>query len=109
MNLDEQILVFLNQTRYQNRCNSGKQWFKPGLTNNDIVRNPDRLKINAFGSYSPNGRSILQFRETSKTLDMMTFLGETRKVNLIDEESAYELQLLLNRCYYRQKEVVDKT
>ena len=43
---------------YQNRCNSGKQWFKPELAKNDIVRNPDRLKINAFGSYSPNGNSI---------------------------------------------------
>ena len=38
----------------------------------------------------------------------MTLLGETRKVNLIDEESAYELEILLNRCYYRQKQAVDK-
>jgi hypothetical protein len=108
VNLDEQILVFLDQTRYQNQCNSGKQWYKPGLVKNDIVRNPDWLKINAFGSYSPNGYSILQFRYTSKTLDMMTFLGETRKVNLIDEKSAYELEILLNRCYYMQKQAVDK-
>ena len=108
VNLDEQILVFLDQTGYQNQCNSGKQWYKPELVKNDIVRNPDWLKINAFGSYSPNGYSILQFRYTSKTLDMMTFIGETRKVNLIDEESAYELEILLNRCYYMQKQVVDK-
>jgi len=39
---------------------------------------------------------------------MMTFLCETRKVNLIDEENAYKLELLLNKCYYRQKQVVDK-
>ena len=95
MNLNEQILIFLDQTGYQNKCNSGKQWFKPGKTKNKIIRNPDWLKINAFGSYSPNGSSILQFRKTSKTLDMMTFISETRKVNLIDEESTNKLQILI--------------
>jgi hypothetical protein len=106
--LEEQILVFLDQTGYQNKCNSGKQWFKPELTKNKIIRNPDWLKINAFGSYSPNGNSILQFKETSKTLDMMTFLSETRKINLIDEKSQYELQILLNKCYYEQIKAVEK-
>jgi hypothetical protein len=72
------------------------------------VRNPDWLKINAFGSYSPNGNSILQFRETSKTLDMMTFLCETRKVNVNDEKTAYKLEILLKRCYYIQKQIVEK-
>lgn len=98
----------MDQTGYQNQCNSGKQWYKPGLIKNDIIRNPDWLKINAFGSYSPNGYSALHFRITSKTLDMMTFLGETRKVNFIDEESAHKIEILLNKCYYRQKQVVDK-
>lgn len=78
------------------------------MAKNRVLRNPDRLKINAFGSYSPNGYSILQFRETSKTLDMVTFLCETRRVNLKDEKTAYELELLLNKCYYIQKQVVDK-
>jgi len=38
----------------------------------------------------------------------MTFLGETRKINLNNEKSAYKLEILLNRCYYRQKQAVDK-
>jgi transposase len=108
INLDEEILVFLDQTGYQNKCNSGKQWYKPELTKNRIVRNPDWLKINAFGSYSPNGNSILQFRKTSKTLDMMTFLCETRRVNVDDEKTAYELEILLKRCYHIQKQIVYK-
>jgi len=108
INLNEEILVFLDQTGYQNKCNSGKQWYKPELANNTITRNPDWFKINAFGSYSPNGSSILQFRNTSKTLDMMTFLCETRKINLNDEKTAYELQLLLNKCYYIQNQIVEE-
>jgi transposase len=38
----------------------------------------------------------------------MTFLGETRKINLTDEKSAYKLGIFLNKCYYRQKQAVDK-
>ena len=76
------------------------------MAKNTIIRNPDRLKINAFGSYSPNGNSILQFRETSKTLDMETFLGETRKTNVVDDNTYYELQLLLNKYYYSQHKIV---
>ena len=38
----------------------------------------------------------------------MTFFCERRKVNLIDEKSAHELEILLNKCYHRQKEAVDK-
>jgi hypothetical protein len=106
VDLDESILVFLDQTGYQNRCNSGKLWFKPELRKNIIVRNPDRFKINAFGSFSPNGNSILQFRETSKSLDIMTFLCETRKVNLNNENTEYELQLLLNKQYNAQNHIV---
>ncbi|MDR0912232.1 MAG: transposase [Methanobrevibacter sp.] len=105
--MDESILVFLDQTGYQNRCNSGKLWFKPELRKNIIIRNPDRFKINAFGSFSPNGNSILQFRETSKSFDIMTFLCETRKVNLNDENIAYELELLLTRYYNAQKNIVN--
>lgn len=108
INLDEEILVFLDQTGFQNRCNSGKQWFKPELTKNKIIRNPDRLTINAFGSYSPNGNSILQFRNTSKTLDMQTFVGETRKVNAYDENTYNELQLVLNKYYYLQNKIVSE-
>jgi transposase len=107
VSLDESILVFLDQTGYQNRCNSGKLWFKPELRKNIIIRNPDRFKINAFGSFSPNGNSILQFRETSKSFDIMTFLCETRKVNLNDENIAYELELLLTRYYNAQKNIVN--
>ncbi|MDR0900813.1 MAG: transposase, partial [Methanobrevibacter sp.] len=99
--------VFLDQTGYQNRCNSGKLWFKPELRKNIIIRNPDRFKINAFGSFSPNGNSILQFRKTSKSFDIMTFLCETRKVNLNDENIAYELELLLTRYYNTQKNIVN--
>ena len=99
-------MVFLDQTGFQNRCNSGKQWFKPKLTKNNIIRNPDRLTINAFGSYSPNGNSILQFRQTSKTLDMLTFLCETRKVNLNNKNTYRELQLLINKYYYSQNKIV---
>jgi transposase len=101
-------LVFLDQTGFQNRCNSGKQWFKPELAKNTIIRNPDRLTINAFGSYSPNGNSILQFRKTSKTLDMLTFIGETKKVNVDDENTYDELQLVLNKYYYLQNTIVDE-
>jgi hypothetical protein len=40
--------------------------------------------------------AFLQFRETSKNiLDMMTFLCETRKINLNNENTEYNLQLLL--------------
>ena len=35
-------------------------------------------------------------------------MSETRRINLSDEESVYELQILLNKCYRRQKEAVDK-
>ena len=38
----------------------------------------------------------------------MTFLAETEKINLIDEKSAHKLEILLNKCYYRQKQAVDK-
>jgi len=41
-------------------------------------------------------------------LDIVTFLCETRKINLNDDKSAYELQIILNRCYYAQKQAVDK-
>ncbi|MCL2116575.1 MAG: transposase [Methanobrevibacter sp.] len=39
---------------------------------------------------------------------METFLSETRKINLDDENTYYELQLLLNKYYYLQKETVNE-
>ena len=39
---------------------------------------------------------------------MMTFLCETRRVNINNEKIAYELQLLLNKYYYMQKQIIDK-
>jgi hypothetical protein len=108
IDLDEQIIVFLDQSAYQNRCNSGKLWFKPELGKNIIIRNPDRFKINAFGSYSPNGSSTLQFKETSKTFDMMTFLAETRKVNMGNKDNMDKLELLLTKYYNSQKKIVSE-
>jgi transposase len=108
VNLNKQILIFFDQTGFQNKCNSGKQWFKPENAKNTIIRNPDWMKINAFGSYSPNGESILQFRHTSKTLDMLTFLSETRKVNTDDENTYHELELLINEHYYSQNKIVNE-
>ncbi|MCL2114817.1 MAG: IS630 family transposase [Methanobrevibacter sp.] len=107
MDYDNQILLFLDQTGYQNQCNSGKLWFKPELRKNIIIRNPDKFKINAFGSYSPNGNGILQFKETSKTLDIMTFLCESRKVNLEDKYLIKKFQTLLNNWYFTQKNIVE--
>lgn len=107
LSYDDQIIIFLDQTGFQNKCNSGKLWFKPELKKNKIIRNPDRFKINAFGSYSPNGNSILQFRQTSKTLDMMTFLGETRKINTIHQNTANELEILLNKYYHDQNRIIE--
>jgi hypothetical protein len=109
INFEDQILVFLDQTGYQNRCNSGKLWFKPELRKNIIIRNPDRFKINAFGSYSPNGNSVLQFKETSKTLDIMTFLCETRKVNTKNEQIAKKLDILLNKYYNDQNKIIKES
>ena len=107
LSYDDQIFIFLDQTGFQNKCNSGKLWFKPELKKNIIIRNPDRFKINAFGSYSPNGNSILQFRQTSKTLDMMTFLGETRKVNTNHQNTANKLEILLNKYYHEQNRIIE--
>ena len=61
-----------------------------------------------FGSYSPNGNSVLQFRESSKTFDIMIFLVETRKINLNNKNTTYNLQLLLNRYYNQHKEIIDE-
>jgi len=49
-------------------------FFKP-----EKVKNTKTYKVNSFGFYSINGRSIINFKDNSKVEDFQEFLLKTRK------------------------------
>jgi len=85
----------LDEARYDNKCNSGKLFYKQG-TKNDIIRNGDRFAINAFGFQTSNGTSKVKFSRVARTLDISIFYSIIRIINMESKDNAGKLQLLVD-------------
>ena len=85
----------MDEARYDNKCNSGKLFYKQG-TKNDIIRNGDRFAINAFGFQTSNGTSKVKFSRVARTLDISIFYSIIRIINMESKDNAGKLQLLVD-------------
>jgi transposase len=90
----------LDEVGYGNKCHSGKIFYKKGKKN-IIVRNGDSIPLNGFGFQTEDGNSLMQFKPTSKTFDIVTFLCGIRVANMDSKETAALLQILVNE--YEEK------
>lgn len=72
------ILGFFDETAPQTNSNTQRVWSfgKP-----EIVKNTSRYRANTFGFYSPNGESIIDFKENSKAESVSEFMEEIRMAN----------------------------
>ncbi|WP_211263788.1 hypothetical protein, partial [Methanobrevibacter cuticularis] len=95
MNLNKDIVGSLDEARYDNKCNSGKLFYKKGFKN-EIIRNGDRFSINAFGFQTFDGNSLIKFKRTARTFDLSTFYCEIRINNMESKENTAKLQLLID-------------
>lgn len=100
MDLEKDILGCLDEVGYGHKCHSGKIFYKKGKKN-IIIRNGDNLPLNGFGFQTENGNSVIKFKPTSKTFDIITFLCEIRIYNMERKETAASLQILVNE--YEEK------
>ena len=95
MNLKEDILGCLDEVGYGNKCHSGKIFYKKGRKN-ITIRNGKNFPLNGFGFQTEDENSLIKFKPTSKTFDIVTFLCEVRICNMESKKIAALLQLLVN-------------
>lgn len=57
------VIGFLDASSPQSTANTQRVWF---FTRTRIIKNTSKFRANTFGIYSPNGNSILTFRDHSK-------------------------------------------
>ena len=85
----------MDEVGYGNKCYSGKIFYKKGRKN-ITIRNGKSLPLNGFGFQTEDGNSLIKFKPTSKTFDIVTFLCEIRICNMESKEIAALLQILVN-------------
>jgi len=54
----------MDEYRYDNKCKSGKLFYKKGFKN-EIIRNGDSFAISAFGFQTFDGNSVIKFKSRS--------------------------------------------
>ena len=92
------IIGFLDETSPQTTANTQRVWY---FENTPIIKNTSKFRANTFGIYSPNGNSILTFREHSKKEDICDVLKEfvvanpgKRIVLILDNFSSHRSKLV---------------
>lgn len=73
------VLGFLDASSPQSTANTQRVWY---FFKTRIIKNTSKFRANTFGIYSPNGNSILTFRDHSKKEDICAVLEEFIKANL---------------------------
>ena len=72
------IVGFMDEASPQTTSNTVRLW---SIGRPEIWKNTDRLKANAFGFYSLNGSSVIEFMEHSRKEDVCQFLQSVRAAN----------------------------
>ena len=72
------VLGFFDEASPQTKANTQRVWY---FTKKPIIKNTSKFRANTFGIYSPNGNSILTFRDQSKKEDVCEVLREFVKAN----------------------------
>ncbi|MDR6223032.1 hypothetical protein J2750_001494 [Methanococcoides alaskense] len=66
---------FLDESSPQTTANTQRLW---SFNKPKISKNTTRIKVNAFGFYSINGNSVIDFKEHSKKEDVCEFLKDIK-------------------------------
>jgi len=92
------VIGFLDASSPQSTANTQRVWF---FTRTRIIKNTSKFRANTFGIYSPNGNSILTFRDHSKKEDICEVLSEFKVANpgkrimiILDNFSSHRSQMV---------------
>lgn len=92
------VLGFFDESSPQTTANTQRVWY---FTKKPIIKNTSKFRANTFGIYSPNGNSILAFRDNSKKEDVCEVLEEfvsanpgKRIVLILDNFSSHRSQMV---------------
>lgn len=94
INLNEDIIGFNDESRFNNIHNSGKTWHKKGQKN-IIIKTLNRESVNVIGFHSINGNSVLSFPEKTNRVTVSLHLMEVRSENMLNMEIQEKLNELL--------------
>ena len=72
------VIGFLDECSPQTTANTQRLW---SFERKPIIKNTSKIRANTFGIYSPNGNSIICFREHSKKEDICEVLFEFINAN----------------------------
>ena len=72
------VIGFLDESSPQTTANTQRMWY---FKKHRIIKNTSKFRANTFGIYSPNGNSILTFRDHSKKEDICVVLDEFSRAN----------------------------
>ena len=94
------VLGFLDATSPQSTANTHRVWY---FFKSRIIKNTTKFRANTFGIYSPNGNSILVFRDYSKKEDICAVLEEfvtanpgKRIIIILDNFTSHRSQMVQN-------------
>ena len=92
------IIGFFDATSPQSTANTQRVWY---FKKTRIIKNTSKFRANTFGIYSPNGNSILTFRDHSKKEDICAVLEEfvianpeKRIILILDNFSSHRSQMV---------------
>ena len=104
------VLGFFDEASPQTTANTQRLWY---FKKHRIIKNTSKFRANTFGIYSPNGNSILTFRNNSKKEDICEVLEEfvnanpgKRIVIVLDNFSSHRSQMVREFAYRKNIHLV---
>ena len=78
LDVDHEIIGFLDETSLQTTSSTARMW---SFLRSTKYKKKDSYKANAFGFYSLNGKSAVDFHDNSRKEDIIDFLSLIRRSN----------------------------
>ena len=106
MNYEKEYIGFLDTTTVQNTANTVRTLYKPG-TRNTIIKNTEKLKINAAGFLRINCNPILKFTENTRRHEMGKIFAEIILANTNSFKGKYLLTEALDNFNLTDKYIAN--
>ena len=86
--MDETIIGFPDESAPQTTANTVRLW---SFSKPEIIKDTSKYRANAFGFYTINGNSLVNFQDRSKKENVTSFITEIR-----DKNSEKEILIILD-------------
>ena len=76
--MEESVIGFLGESAPQTTANAVRLWY---FSKPEIIRDTSKYKASTFGFYAMNGKSVVDFQDSSGKENVTSFIKELREKN----------------------------